>query len=144
MPVSNYAEGSQWYFNNAPINAATAQSFVPVESGVYSVEISSQGCATRASQEYVVTGVENILYNMVRVFPNPVDDNLTIELPDNYTDIRQILILNDMGATEGVVDYAMDEGKLAGDFRMTDFTAGVYIVQVKGKESVTNVKIEKK
>jgi hypothetical protein len=141
--VSNYADGNQWYFNNAPISEAIAQSFVPVESGMYSVEVSSQGCTTRASQEYVVTGVENILDKMVRVFPNPVEDDVTIELPSN-TDIQQILILNDMGVRVGVVGYVMDDGKFSGAFRMADFAAGVYIVQVKGETSVTNVKIVKK
>jgi hypothetical protein len=80
---SNYAAGNQWFLNGSAIAGATdPYLMLGGESGLYSVEVSREGCIISDDFQYVVTGVEGLSARAkwVRVFPNPVRNTLTIEV----------------------------------------------------------------
>ena len=70
-----FAGEKQWYLNNSAIEGATEQSFTATEPGSYHVVYSySTGCVGSAASDPVSfdpNAVENPLYSMFRVYPNP-------------------------------------------------------------------------
>ncbi len=72
--------------SNSPITGEVNQTFEPKASGVYSVKINQFGCE-EISECYVfmftITGVENPA-RLIRVFPNPAQGKINIDLNDYY------------------------------------------------------------
>ncbi|MBA4053181.1 MAG: hypothetical protein C0490_00570, partial [Marivirga sp.] len=66
--VSNYKDNNQWYFNAEKISQATGQSISPDQSGAYGVEVTTYGCVTTASFEFMVTGVEESKEAYISIF----------------------------------------------------------------------------
>ncbi len=75
-----------------PISGATSQSFTPTEPGIYTVETTFDGCSV-FSDCIVIDSVaaepnsvnENLLNAKINVFPNPAQDQLTIQHELNET-----------------------------------------------------------
>lgn len=64
---------------NAPIAGATSQSYVPVSSGNYAVQITKNNC-TKVSDcsNFTVLSAEDYELQAINVFPNPVKDEIEI------------------------------------------------------------------
>jgi hypothetical protein len=73
-PASSY----QWYWNGNPIPGATQQTYIPTQSGNYTVKITdSNGCtATAAPFNYTSTSSFSNFQNQIFIFPNPTQGNL--------------------------------------------------------------------
>ena len=74
----------QWYLNNSPINGATTNQYTVLQSGVYKVEVgNADGCKiSSADFNFVTTAVNDIQWEgqSIRLYPNPVHDQLKINL----------------------------------------------------------------
>lgn len=79
--TSSEATSYQWYFNGAPIDGATEQTLVAVESGNYYVVAGvGAGCElASAVVEYVHTGIGTLEALGIRVYPVPATDRLVVE-----------------------------------------------------------------
>jgi hypothetical protein len=72
----------QWYLNGAPIEGATSNSYTMSAAGAYSVEITSiSGCSTMSGVTNYIVGVEEAGTLGIRVYPNPMENELRIDLP---------------------------------------------------------------
>ncbi len=80
-PAGSY----QWYQNDVPINGATSSTvdINQLEYGVYAVEISANGCTGRAEFTYLITEAEVSNDNEVKVYPNPVQGDLSVQIPSS-------------------------------------------------------------
>ncbi|MCS6917617.1 MAG: YCF48-related protein [Chitinophagales bacterium] len=80
--TSSPALAYQWYLNGSAIAGATAQSYIPMQNGFYQVAVTENDCS-EISDPYQVVGVSDGLlteWGTVLAYPNPVKDELTIQL----------------------------------------------------------------
>jgi len=69
------ANSYQWFLNNNAINGANSGTYIAIQSGSYTVQITdSNGCsATSNAVNVMVTGINSLVNTeMLRVYPNPV------------------------------------------------------------------------
>jgi len=80
---------------------------------------------------------ENYLANNIKVYPNPFDENLVIDIAD-ANDILAINVLNAVGQTIASIEV---ENNLNAQQRIntSDLMAGVYFVQVIGRNGKNEV-----
>lgn len=82
---SNASSGNQWYDNGNVINGATADFFVPLNNGNYTVTVSNgNGCASDTSNmiSYITTGVytQSDYDPGFKVYPNPSNGIITVHV----------------------------------------------------------------
>jgi len=79
--ISTVASSYQWFLNGTAIPGATEQEWTPVANGNYSVQVSdANGCSTLGLPVYYGTvGVAEGFASAVRIYPQPVRDQLTLE-----------------------------------------------------------------
>ncbi|MBA4056674.1 MAG: hypothetical protein C0490_18310 [Marivirga sp.] len=74
----------QWYENDVLVPGATSQTLEinPLEYGVYAVTVTVSGCTVRSGDfTYLITQSEMSQDREIQVYPNPVNDELSIYLP---------------------------------------------------------------
>lgn len=78
--LSSATSANQWYLNGTLISGATGQSYTPLTNGLYTVQVSQNGC-TATSLPYAITnvGMEEEFSETLHVYPNPVSDILYLE-----------------------------------------------------------------
>lgn len=85
---SNATIGNQWYYQNNPVSGATTQDYTATDYGNYSVKVTQNGCVSLAS-EGILTAIDSYDNGKeIKIYPNPVSDNLTIEYNGNKGDTR--------------------------------------------------------
>ena len=79
------------------------------------------------------TGIDNTQEQAVTVYPNPVDDNLTIEAKD----IKNVSVYNLTGQKVYESEVNADEVNL----NMSDFQSGMYMIQIETSEYTATKRI---
>lgn len=132
------ADSYQWIdcATQQPIAGETSASFTVTQNGSYAVMIDNGTCS--ATSECVTISninVAEISENLVSVFPNPVNDVLTISNPDGrslefklYDLNGHVVLSNQSGATAIAVD-------------MKSLAKGIYTLNVRHENSVQIVKV---
>lgn len=70
---------------NAPIAGADEQTFFPEASGSYAVSVNTGGCFIGESEcfEVIVSSINDpVLSHKVKIYPNPTENELTVEVSD--------------------------------------------------------------
>jgi hypothetical protein len=96
---SDATNGNQWYDVSGMINGATSQDYTATSNNDYYVIVTAAGCKSDTSNilNVLITGVEVKESNReIKVYPNPVSDELTIEMPGNIN-ITNFEIFNSLG-----------------------------------------------
>lgn len=141
--VSNFAQGNQWYFNNKLIPAATDQSIKPVEAGIYTVSVTVNDCVTTADHEFSITATEKREGQIIKVFPNPVVRGFTVSLSRTFAGVETVRVINSLGVVIGTVVLRSAGDVRTGYFDMTQFPAGLYVVQPVGTGRPAEIKLIK-
>jgi hypothetical protein len=97
MLVSSSPNGNQWLFNSAPIAGANEQVYVANKTGIYSVQVTQNGCSIFSDMvNFVMTLVSNLspLDMEVTVFPNPTTDKIHIRKQSAHKLSVQIFDVN--------------------------------------------------
>lgn len=128
--------------DDSPIAGAESASFKPVVTGDYKVEITDGQCVAVSACVSVIidndipVGINTLNRNNFNVYPNPVNNILTIE--------------NNMGATQlsisGIDGKVLIQQKISSKKIGVDvatFANGIYIVELKAKDSVSRMKVVK-
>ncbi|MBX2898823.1 MAG: T9SS type A sorting domain-containing protein [Cyclobacteriaceae bacterium] len=137
---SSYTANNTWYFNDELIQGATGQVLNVSQSGVYKVEVTVGSCKTTDSFEFVVTGVEDLRLQS-SIYPNPVVDQLTIDLTG--LEATSVELLSNTGASVGQYPVTKNQGTLTINF--ADKPSGLYLVRVTGnRNAVSTFKIIKR
>lgn len=137
---TNYETGNQWYLNGISIENAIAQYYTPVQSGEYSVIVTSdEGCTTEsASRQFVSASVDE---ESVSFFPNPVQKILTLRTSQK---IKQAQLMTSQGLQAGSMTLQEEGGEVVGYLDMSGHAAGVYILKVMaGNSRVMTFKVIK-
>ena len=125
---SNAPTGNQWYDDNGIILGATDQDIIPGVDGNYYVIVTIDGCPSAPSNSInlVGTSISSDPYlSFVHIYPNPVTDELKIEIPGNSKNV-QYEILNSLGQ---VVHKGEMEEKTT--VATGSFSSGVYFVKIE-------------
>ncbi len=110
-----------------PIEGATARTFAPEQNGTYAVRVSTGGCtALSACVPFTITSLSGFATQALRVYPNPVQDRVTVELPQ--TGARVEVELHD--ATGRLVGQQVFYGTRTLSLPMAG-GPGVYILSVR-------------
>ena len=124
--LSSSASGNQWYLNGAIINGATASAYSPLQSGIYTVRVTLNGCSSAISEPYnfVFTG-QNELFEkeFIKLFPNPIQNEFFIHY--NFNDLTKninvkiyssngalVKTLNEIKSSEKIITSQWPKGQL--------------------------------
>lgn len=137
---SSSSTGNQWCNQTGVINGATAQEYTPKTSGDYYVIVSSNGCISNSSNtmHFIPTGINPIVAQSIRIYPNPVTNELTIELEGDETQ-TVFEIINSLGKsvfTGQILDKSV--------IQTSNFASGIYIIKLESGNTFEFKKIIKK
>jgi hypothetical protein len=128
---SSATSGNQWFLNGQSINGATNQQYTVQASGLYTVQVTVNGCtATSAAYNFVATAtVDPSVWNYdVKLFPNPVNETLYII---NHSSRKLAIRLIDITGKE-LVELNLNTAN--GSIDMAKFAKGVYVVSITDKQ----------
>jgi hypothetical protein len=80
----------------------------------------------------LVTGLEYLQPEQVNIFPNPSDEEFTIELPVNLKSDAAVRLIDQVGRTHDAGNFAA--GKNAKTVSTEGLASGVYIVEIRAED----------
>ncbi|MBO0938889.1 S8 family serine peptidase [Fibrella sp. HMF5335] len=96
MLMSSAATGNQWFTAGVPIPGATGPTFTAPQTGRYSVRANVNGCGDALSDEvYIVILATEPANATFRVYPNPVQQRLTVDLDGSSSTMQPTVSLYD-------------------------------------------------
>jgi len=100
MTVNETYESYQWYFNGAPINGATSNTYTATENGTYTVEVSNGSCEAVSEEEVFDTlSVDSFELLGLSIYPNPAEEVLNIKGLNTLDSVKQLKVINMLGQT---------------------------------------------
>jgi hypothetical protein len=154
-PLLSYSDGvlkssaginMQWYFNGKMINGATDVSYLPTESGIYSIKLTDiNGCPTN-SENYTISILANEEVNpfsQITAFPNPAQDEIVLGLPDALLSNNRVKVQlwNQQGQLIRELSFEGKEKKISIDVRK--LPVGTYIIGFPELTHQTGIKFVK-
>jgi hypothetical protein len=130
---SNYSEGNQWYLDHNAIIGGTGQTLTISSSGNYQLVVNSQGCSVANEKELVVTAIEPTS-GMIKIYPNPVKDDLTIEVDSNEGITGEIL--NSLGIPVLTLSFSPSIFGQASMVNLGLMSSGIYLVKINQGDKV--------
>ncbi len=143
--TANQSSGTyQWVDcnnGNQPIPGATSQSYDPVNSGSYAVQVTAaNGCSgTSSCVNYSTVGMDEIAGLEVQLYPNPTSGLITVQFSQslkvdemNVTDVTGRLIRTEGGFTAEKVELDLSKE-----------SKGVYFLNVRVGTQMQTLKITK-
>jgi hypothetical protein len=127
--LSSSESGNQWYKDGQLIAGATAQKFVPTESGVYTVAVSRSGCqVVSAELPFLVTGIAENQVAEVKVYPNPGRDWITIRVRDRGPVRASICRIT--GQELDAFELGEEGSEQVARYNIASLSAGVYLLKL--------------
>jgi hypothetical protein len=102
-------------------------------------EVYQSALATGINDPDVLTGIEGLTSDEVTLFPNPVNKEVTIQLPGITTKPISISLFDQVGRTIYVT--TMGEGQSTKSITTEDLPSGVYIIQLGSGDQLIKKKI---
>ncbi|HBH05727.1 MAG TPA: hypothetical protein DDX92_03895 [Flavobacteriales bacterium] len=133
------ASSYQWYDcnNQQIIPGANGASFTPTQTGHYAVILTENGCTdTSGCHLVVIVGTELPIEPLgIQVYPNPADDHITLELPnDRYS--HRVDILN----IDGKVLITKSFSKNGRQDLYWNVAPGVYLIRIVRSDGIIEQK----
>jgi|GEM_PF-2206475 len=134
--TSSSSAGNQWFNNAVAIDGATNATYTVNAPGTYTVVVSAGNCSSVPSdgKSFVVTEIENS-NSSVKVFPNPVQNRLTVEVT------TQSVLLSLYDITGRVLHTAVIQEQSTID--VSAYPAGIYLLKIQDGENTIVKKIVK-
>lgn len=126
----------QWYFNGSVLDQATASVLYPPYAGDYTLLVTNQCGESVMSDSYpfVPTGLSPAEESGLRVGPNPVERELVIT---SVFPMERMKLTNEQG--KEMYACSLDQ-VLSVTISMQDFPAGVYFLQITGKDGKQTIR----
>lgn len=133
--------GFDYYFWST---GATTRTIIANSTGNYSVEVGLNGCSgTDNITVTVVLGIQDIsnFTSYINLFPNPVNDRLTIQV-DSKKSINANFTINDItGKLLYSEDIKLNHGLNTQSIDMSSFAKGVYLFTIRSNEYFKTISI---
>ena len=132
----------QWYLNGSAISGATAEIFIPIESGIYTVAVADTNECSKLSEEFVhvYVGIAEFNELMPVVFPNPFSKSTTITFGKDLNGEYDLVVYNIVGVE--VKRITNIKGSML-SLPQGDMSNGVYLTYLINKETKKRIFIEK-
>lgn len=120
----------QWYYNGNPISGANDTMYVPKKSGVYSAEFfyTSNCRFTTDSINYILTGTKDKIKGIdISIWPNPVKDNITINVMGVAEDDYILTVFNNLGQQILIKKLSIKQTEL----NLSSLPPGMYAIEVR-------------
>ncbi|GGG40004.1 M28 family peptidase [Bizionia arctica] len=130
----------QWYNcdTNTLLEGETNQSYYPIISGNYSVEISMESCTEKSDcSSFTSLSIEESISDYFEITPNPVTSILTID--SSLESFIYFQLYNVSGQL--VLESSSNKKKSVID--MSAFATGIYYLKIKGNEKISTFKVVK-
>lgn len=115
----------QWLFNGAPLGAAIDTSLVEAGPGTYAVEVTDANGCTDTSNVITVTGLDtNDLLTEVKLYPNPVQEQLNISSGQQHSLV--VTVINLQGKSMMQTSLPLGSGQLD----VAELAPGMYLIQL--------------
>ena len=137
----DYTGEIQWYLNGSPIEGAEQPSILRESNGAYSVIVQYKGCKLIGSTAPLITVLESEFPVSVSVFPNPVSNDVFVEMHDN--NVRSITLESMVGVTLSEMRFSNTDFSQKVSFPMSGFSTGVYLLKISSGEKTYVKKIFK-
>ena len=134
--TSNISIGNQWYKNGTLIIGATSNAFTPIDDGSYTVKVTVDNCSSELSAEQilVITGdISSISASEFFIYPNPVKDNLMINLTAFDATSEVEIIMYDASGRK--VEKIFKRGAEA-NFPVSSYPSGTYSLKVSQRNQI--------
>lgn len=142
--LTSLQSGAQYQWLNCKegfmeIPDATDQSFTPLNSGSYAVEITKDGCVdTSHCHRLILSDVlENTIGQGLKVFPNPTDGTISIELPEVFSFIE--VKVSSIEGKEMAKKSFINAQTL--QMSLQDYQQGMYFLNIQAGEKHAMVKV---
>ncbi len=139
--TSDSDTGNQWFLNGEAIDGSTG-SAIEVESiGIYTVQVTVEGCISAMSDEIalIVTGNELGTKLDVTVYPNPASNYL--EVKGSGIDTNTVQLYDLSGRSRNILFFSEEQSLKADISQLPD---GVYVLIIRGDEINHRMRIIKK
>ncbi|HPH46154.1 MAG TPA: FG-GAP-like repeat-containing protein [Chryseolinea sp.] len=136
--TASAGDSYQWYQNGDVVVGATNQNFDFnfLEYGLYVVDVTDNGCtSTSLPFEYLITGFEKNTEGL-KVYPNPVEENLFVEFKPPYT-------IQVMGVTGNVIQN-LNAQSTPSSIDFSSMAKGIYFLKIKNENQTQYLRIIKK
>jgi hypothetical protein len=141
---SNFTIGNQWYLNGIAINGATNQTYTPVQSGNYRVDVTlGSGCtAQSASFTYIInsptSGTDDIGLN---VFPVPANNQLSVVFAAKAAANMKMTLVNSAGETGYSLSQSIAGGNFGTVLDVSHMASGTYVLKLLLDQKVYTRKV---
>ena len=136
--TASAGDSYQWYLFDDAVTGGTGQQFEynVLEYGVYAVDVTDNGCTTHSTDfVYLVTGLEKT--SGLRIYPNPVTNDLHIELQDQKDYNFKLIDL------QGRIIKEIWTSPAIRSIILKEIPTGTYILRIQSKDFITYRKIVK-
>jgi len=132
----------QWYLNNNLIPLATNNTYNFTQNGSYTMMVTDADGCTYLSDSFVVAnvGINEISLSGFQVFPNPVNDVLTIKNNAGAM-MHEIKITDTWGRI--VMKYAINNNFDNYNIDLTYLKSGVYFIEVNADKDTARIRMVK-
>jgi photosystem II stability/assembly factor-like uncharacterized protein len=126
--------GYKWYLNDTLIQGATQKDYLISVDGLYKVEITDKNGCKSISDEFnaVVNVDENQIYNNIRIYPNPTENEFNILIRNEDCNEAVITVSNILGN-----EIAKMNANLSNitdnvlKINLSDKPSGIYFIELK-------------
>lgn len=136
---SSYTQGNQWFVNGEPLSGQVDQTLRVFDPGYYTVQVDYQGCIASSNVIFttdLITGLED-QSRIIRLYPNPVSDKLTVHALGNDPVTGQLLDVQ--GRQIATIQMLPGDGEWAGELDVRPIAKGFYLLRLSsGERSVTH------
>ena len=140
--TSSATAGNQWYLNGVVITGATSQTYTASQSGVYTVQVTVNGCTSALSNSITITGIEEYSQdNSFSIYPNPSHGIFTVTLHSDVKKTYTLKMVNALGQLVFVKSLTDITGDYSQPVDVSRFSKGVYMLVLTDDKHETVKKV---
>lgn len=133
--TSNFAANNQWYLNGTLIAGATSQTYTPLVSGIYRVDVTANtGCISKSDDFSFVLpakGTGDGSDISLAVFPVPASTKLNIAFVASKNEPLTLMIKNSIGQSVYTSTQQITAGPFNTILNIATIPDGAYFLQLK-------------
>jgi hypothetical protein len=140
--TSSASDGNQWYFNDLKIENANSNTYTPIKTGQYKVEVTNQcGNSRSLPINFIITSLEENNIEQLKVFPNPFNSSIKITFDKEFGKSVSVSFYDNKGSLI-LSKNSVSENEL---IDLSGFSDGTYLVIIKSlnNENFKTIKLIK-
>ena len=131
--VSSPGTAYQWYLDSVMISGAINQTYIPLASGNYQVQVTDTAGCSQLSPDFpfVFTGLSNVKSENLKVYPNPSRGKFRV----NTAPGNKIISIKDL-TNQSILDLTTSENSILINLP-ENISSGVYYLIVRNGDDIS-------